>query len=731
MTGLLASREPGSRIALSTLPRSAGGWRAHWPLSVIFLGLPLWWVLGLMTIVPIAMSVVMAVQLTRRKNLALPRGFALWALFLVWVALGVFVLWVDAPGAVPGGGPARLLVFLSRCAWYFAGTAVLLWVANLSETELPKAWVYQLLGVLFVVTAAGGLLGVFAPLLQFPSLVELLLPAGIRGNALVQSMVHPSAADIQDVLGRPGPRPKAPFAYSNSWGSVLALSLPFFLVAWFRDGRRWQRVLGPVVLVTASVPVVFSLNRGLWLCLFLGAVALLGLQIYRRRLAPLIVTAALLVGLGFAFVSSPLGTLFEERLNNQHSNERRGDLLVQTVTSAATGSPIVGFGSTRDVQGNFGSIAGGPTPDCSACGVPPLGTQGQLWGVIFSQGLLGAALFLLFFLYVFSRCWRCRTTAETLCTFVLFFFAVQLFVYDTLDVPILVVMIVIGVLCREQIASGRDSPVRGSVTAVLARPREVTPFLALLMVIGAALGSGVVALTPSAYAAKVRILPTELPVHLDAQGAASGGRATKWRTVDTEAALVVSGESLARVANGSSSAEVTALRDRISVTAPPNTSMLTIEVRESTAARADEVARQVASSYLTTRTEFLVARRDEALARARLRLDALWAPSQPSGVNGSTMAPLSGFAARIARSQVQDLIRRLALSSTSAGEVTSVRPAERVSKQAEVPITSGAGLGLLVGALIIAGRRGWHPPRLRGRIQSSPPRHVAFSPPAA
>ena len=210
------------------------------------------------------LTVVMADQLLRRRKIALPRGFAVWALFLAWMALGIFVLFADAPDAVPGGNSSRILIFAYRAAWYLTATVVLLWVANLRESELPTRWVYQLLGFMFVVTAVGGLVGVLAPTIEFTSAVEMLLPRGLRGNGLVQAIVHPAVADIQNVLGRPEARPKAPFAYANSWGSNLLLYLPFFLVAWFRQGPRWQRFVGPVVLAMAAIPVVYSLNRGLW-----------------------------------------------------------------------------------------------------------------------------------------------------------------------------------------------------------------------------------------------------------------------------------------------------------------------------------------------------------------------------------------------------------------------------------------------------------------------------------
>ena len=419
---------PGHRAAPVSRPRRR--LPAHWPLSLALLGFPLWWALGLRTILPIVLSLVMVDQLLRRRRIVLPGGFTLWVLFLVWFALGVFVLFADAPGAVPGGDPSRLMVFGYRAAWYATVTIALLWVTNLRESELPSRWLHQLLGYMFVVTAVGGLVGVLAPSIEFSSLVELMLPRGIRGNSFVQSIVHPAVADIQNVLGRPQARPKAPFPFANSWGSNLALTLPFFLVAWFRHGARWQRYAGPVVLALAAIPVVYSLNRGLWVCLGLGALGYVVLQVVRGRPAAILLTAGLVAVTTLVFALSPLATIVQERLENQHSNARRSQLTEQTLRATVAGSPVVGFGSTRDVQGSFASIAGASTPGCSACGVPPLGTQGHLWQVIFAQGFGGLVLFVSFFLLALRRTWRCRTTNETLGTFVLCFFGAMLLVYE-------------------------------------------------------------------------------------------------------------------------------------------------------------------------------------------------------------------------------------------------------------------------------------------------------------
>ena len=86
----------------------------HWPLTIVVLGFPLWWAMGLRTILPMVLTVVMADQLLRRRKIALPRGFAVWAMFLAWMALGVFVLFADAPDAVPGGNSSRILIFAYR-----------------------------------------------------------------------------------------------------------------------------------------------------------------------------------------------------------------------------------------------------------------------------------------------------------------------------------------------------------------------------------------------------------------------------------------------------------------------------------------------------------------------------------------------------------------------------------------------------------------------------------------
>ncbi len=675
--------------------------RTTWPLAAILLGLPLWWVLGLASAAPILLAVPMAAQLLRSRPIHVPAGFGWWLLFLVWVVLGVTLLWVDAPGAIPGGGESRLLVYGLRLAWYGACTITLLWVVNLDREKAPDRSVRVLVAAVFVIATAGGLLGTLAPDFEFRSAVEWVLPAGLRFNPFVLSLVHPEAADVQQVLGVPSARPKAPFPYTNTWGSCMALSAVFFVaVAW--RSRAWVRPAAALVVGVAAVPIAYSLNRGLWVALALAAVG--GLIVLGVRRGPGwllggLAVAAIIAGLLW---SSPLGDIAEQRAEHQHSNSRRGTLLSETVNSVNQGSPLMGFGSTRDVQGSFDSIAGGATPNCPACGVPPLGTQGHLWLVLFSQGWLGLAFFLLFIVLALVRSLRCRTTNETVCTLVLFVFLLQLAIYDTLGLPLMLVMIAIGLVARERIAQERPRTVEHLRREI----RRGTPVIAALTVTGATVGA--VAAWGTAeptYFAEVSVEITPAPVYLDTGDTTGelGSRRVHDITLDTEVALLLSERAVSGVEKRTG-VHSDDLRTMISVSAVSNSHVLEIGVTTGSPTSAGEVAGAVASSYLRERRRYLDARRDRLLVRLGDELRSL------DGVD---------VAADRVRQELSTAVIRLETSRSEIGSVIRQTASRPVGPPVVLGATTGVGLGLLC-ALVFAGlsRDGTGVPRRRARAVS-------------
>ncbi|MGC3994493.1 MAG: hypothetical protein QM779_10365 [Propionicimonas sp.] len=650
-----------------------------WPLAVVVMGYPLWWLLGVASFMPFAMAAVMAWQLRGLRHLLIPQGLGWWLVFMVWVCLGVFVLYTNAPGAVPGGGAGRILVFAYNLGLYLVCTVAVAWVFNSTEAELPTSEVSRVLSWMFVFTTAGGLAGTVLASVDFPSLLEVVLPKSLAQNSFVASQIHPGLSDIQDVLGTPEARPKAPFAYANTWGSVMALSLPFFLDTWLRRGGRLRRLVGVGILVSSLVPIVYSLNRGLWGCLAVGVVILVLLQAKDGRFGTLAVLGGVLAVAAVAFLASPLGDVVGDRFEHQHSNDRREQLLVQTVVSALEGSPIIGFGGTRDVQGSFASIAGTSTEECPACGVPPLGTQGHLWFVIFAQGLVGAALFLAFFLSSLFRTWRCRTTSESFSTTLVVFFLVQMFVYDTLGVPLLLVMVAIGLGWRAVSARGELS-VR-TLRYWLDALRDSRRTIIALAIVGGAIG-GTLALFPrTTYEVKEYVLLAPSPSYL--QTDANSDDAPRDTTIDTEAALVMSEQTLAQV--DSSATAQWRLRSDLTVTAIPNTQVLVISLQSEDVATLPALADRISNAYLSTRQAFLENRRTQLLATLQARaaeLDSL-------GVTADSTE----------RESIDDAISTILLTTTTAGSTLRTDPPTEVPRAFPQFVGSGIGVGLIVSLL--------------------------------
>jgi hypothetical protein len=418
-----------------------------WPLAVLYLGFPLWWALGLAQLIFFAMAAAMAVILRRQGPLRVPRGFALWLLFLLWMMAGVFLIRANAPGTVPGGGIGRLAGFSVWAGWYVAITIAMLYVANTAR-QVPTQRVVRLLAWMFVVTTGFGVLAVLAPELEFQSPMELVLPHQLVSTNFVRTLVHPSLSTSSDFLGYVQPRPTAPFPYSNAWGNNLALYLPFFILAWFGRDAGWRRKLGPVVLVAAIFPITFSLNRGLWISLALAAVyAAVRLAANHRGRALQTLVAAVLVG-GIVFVSSPLYDTLLLRVETPHSNDRRAGTAETVVTVTASGSPLVGYGTTRTMQGSFNSLAGGETEQCHQCAAPPLGTQGFMWRLVLTTGLGGTVLCLSFFVVQFLRRARGPGALDvTTCT-VLLVAVLCFFVYDSLGSAMFTALIAVGLMAR-------------------------------------------------------------------------------------------------------------------------------------------------------------------------------------------------------------------------------------------------------------------------------------------
>jgi hypothetical protein len=449
-----------------------------WPLVLLLAGYPVWWALGIADYMFIVLAIPMAVRLyswhtSSRRAVRLPPGFSIWLLFLIIMLAGATTLALTAPGTVPSPVGSRVLAFGDRGASYLAVTVLLLFAGNLTERELPRRRLAWLLGLVGIYAIIGGFGAIILPSFGFTSPLALVIPKGLQSNTLVQSMIHPALAQVQGILGVAEGRPKAPFDYTDAWGNCLSILLPWLLVAWSATAkqRRWALVVAGI----AIVPIVFSLDRGVWIGIGVSVLYLAVRFAARGKLGMLGAIFGGLAVAGIIIVASPLHGLIEGRLtSDQNSNTIRSTLSVLAVKDALA-SPLIGYGDERHEQGSASSIAVGPTSSCITCGQAGVGSTGQLWLLLVSDGFVGPVLYLGFFGYGIWRYRRDRTPYGLAGVLVLLLTFVYMFTYEAVVAPLAFTMLAYALLWRNE-KQGRVPDQQSAELTAGTRPTATRPF---------------------------------------------------------------------------------------------------------------------------------------------------------------------------------------------------------------------------------------------------------------
>ncbi len=237
-------------------PRSAPALPA-WPVAVLFGGLPLWWAAGVLDVITIPFGVLAFWLLGRADQVRLPRGFGWWLFFCAWVAASVVML----------VQPSGLLTFGYRWLLYAAAGVLFVYVFNAGATLTARrlsGW----LTLWFAYMTVGGYLGLLIPTAVVRTPLSHLLPGGLTSNALVDQMVVRRFAQYNpDGFLEVSPRPTAPFLYTNNWGSVYALLVPFVVVYILHTRSELRGRLAAGVLLLSVIPAFLTLNRGMFVSL--------------------------------------------------------------------------------------------------------------------------------------------------------------------------------------------------------------------------------------------------------------------------------------------------------------------------------------------------------------------------------------------------------------------------------------------------------------------------------
>ncbi len=399
-----------------------------WPLVALFAAFPLWWVLGVGAFTWLILAVPMLASLIWRRRARVPVAFALWLAFVSWVLLSGLQL----------QSTTKIITFSYRLGLYAAAGVLFVYVYNLPRSKLLDVKILRILTIFWMVVVVGGYAGILIGAHTFTPPIDKILPGSLRHQEFVQELVQPVFAEVQGFLGFPIPRPAAPFRYSNYWGGNMAVLTPVAVAAAIAAGRGARRKLIIAVLIASVVPMVFSLNRGMFISLSIGILYVAIRLALRGRLAAFGSLLGIAALVGVILVATPLGHLIAASFSSTHGHSNSTRLSVsQQAIAGAKQSPIFGYGEPQAAPGQTG-----------VAGLPPIGTQGQLWMVLYSNGFPATIFFIGFFLAVLWQTRRARGMAGLWLHTVPLVALPQIGVYGWLPVELQVVMVAAALAYR-------------------------------------------------------------------------------------------------------------------------------------------------------------------------------------------------------------------------------------------------------------------------------------------
>jgi polysaccharide biosynthesis protein PslJ len=395
-----------------------------WPLAAMIGGYPLWWALGIANVTWAIFAVPLIGQLLQHRRLRAPRGFGLWLLFLAWMLLSAAMLEQFS----------HYVAFGWRASLWISAVVVLVYVVNTPRSRLPDRTLYGIVLVLWGAAVIGGILGLVLGDVRLWTPAQLIVPRSLADVDFIENTIAPRFAQVQDFLGYPLPRPAAPFAFTNEWGANLALLWPVVVAAWPHLRARGRRAVATLAVIS-FVPMVVSVNRGLWVTLA-ATVVYASVRLAQRRdpraARRLVVIGAVVLGV---LVLTPLASIVSGRLEDDHSNNARLTLYSQ-VQEQVQESPLLGFGSPRSNEDN---------PN-----YPPVGTHGTFWLVLFSHGVPGAIFFVGGLVSLAARTSRPKDRRMLWLHAVVVAALVEIPFYDLLPVPIFTMMVAAALVLRAE-----------------------------------------------------------------------------------------------------------------------------------------------------------------------------------------------------------------------------------------------------------------------------------------
>ncbi|MFN8017246.1 MAG: hypothetical protein U0P45_03890 [Acidimicrobiales bacterium] len=367
----------GDAVAAGPVPRRTSPARtlrptkATWPIWAITAGMPLAFLVGVHGFVWALPGIVLGARILSDRTVRFPRSTIPLIAFLCWTLLSATMI---------GSGTGYLL-FAFRWLLFAGALTSLVWLVNVPEDHVPSSQIVDWLAALWIFLVVCGYLGVLLP--EFVQKSPFQIGLGPIGNVgFVDELARWRFAETQSALtGSPLPRPSAPFNATNGWGAAIGILTPFFLHSWILQPDRRRRKLGYALGLAAVYPMLVSVNRGLWISLGVALVYYAARKALRGKLGPFFVLVGTMAAVTLLLVATPAGKLVQDKIDNStKSNDSRANLY-ELAYQGAKDSPLIGNGAPKHAEG-------------APPGMPPVGTHGMLWYLMFVHGFVGMFLFL-------------------------------------------------------------------------------------------------------------------------------------------------------------------------------------------------------------------------------------------------------------------------------------------------------------------------------------------------
>ena len=409
--------------------------RATWPIWAVTAGMPLVYLTGTQGVVWAVPAVVLGARILSDPQARFPRSSIPLIVFLGWILLSLSV--------VPSG--TGVLLFAYRWLLFAGALATLVWLANVSDARVPSGRIVDWLAALWICLIVFGYLGVLFPDFVQKSPFQLVLgPVGNVG--FVDEISRWRFAETQGFLGYPLPRPAAPFNATNGWGAAVGILTPFFVQSWLAQPDRRRRRRGYLIGLAAVYPVLVSVNRGLWISLSIGLVYFAARKALRGRFGALAVLVAAVVAVAVLLVATPAGSLVGDKLDKSDKSNQSRSTLYTEAWEGARESPLVGNGAPQRPAGADPRM-------------PPVGTHGLIWYLMFVHGFVGLGLFLAWMAAEVYRSGRVRYSSGWWAHLALVIGLVQVPFYGLL--PQVVLLGIAAGLAHRRSASTPSGPGRG------------------------------------------------------------------------------------------------------------------------------------------------------------------------------------------------------------------------------------------------------------------------------